>query len=535
MIYSNEQLRRDQNITSVVLGCLSVAAIWFFYHRGEILLSGDAVAHINISRRIFDSRTPGPLQLGTVWLPLQHILTVPFIIPRWLWQSGIGGSVVSVIAYIIGGRGILRLAGSFGSRGAAWLALAVYALNPNLLYVQSTALNEPLSLAAAIWAIVYFSEFMRAWRLPGLPDRMRLGRLLLFGTLALAAAMLTRYDGWFLAAMCWAMVFLYIGRVLWRKPSEFQLLPKRMLALCIFLTVLVPAVWLAYNYFVFGNALDFLNGPYSAKAIAERTTSHGAPPYPGYHSISTAALYFQKTAKLNLGEPPWAGIIFALAIVGSGWALLRREPAIVLLWSVLLFYSLSIAHGGVPIFIPVWWPFSYYNTRYGLQLLPALACGVGLLIFFVSEVIARKTSRRLLWTAAWILTLVSYVAAWRAIPICLRETRANGAARTVYEAKLADALKGLRSSSTYLIYAGDHSGAIQRAGIPFRYTINEGNYRIWQSALLNPAYAADYVVAAEGDPVAAAVREKPAGLEPVAQIESPGQPPTVVYRSLLHQ
>ncbi|HEX7960895.1 MAG TPA: hypothetical protein VF493_13310, partial [Terriglobales bacterium] len=135
MIYSDEQLRRDQHIASVLLTCLSVAAIWFFYRRGEILLSGDAVAHINISRRIFDSRTPGPLQLGTVWLPLQHILTAPFIVSQWLWQSGIGGSVISAISYVIGGRGILRLAGALGSRGAAWLAFGAYALNPNLLYL----------------------------------------------------------------------------------------------------------------------------------------------------------------------------------------------------------------------------------------------------------------------------------------------------------------------------------------------------------------------------------------------------------------
>src|SRR5215510_6609710 len=417
MIYSDEQLRRDQKIASVLLTCLSVAAIYFFYRRGEILLSGDAVAHINISRRIFDSRTPGPLQLGTVWLPLQHILTVPFIIWDRLWQSGIGGSVISAISYVIGGRGILRLVGALGSRGAAWLALGVYALNPNLLYVQSTALNEPLSIAAMIWAIVYFSEFIRAWKLPGLASAAGLGRPLLLGTLALDADMLTRYDGWFLAAACWAIVFFYIGSVLLQRPSAFELLPKRTLPVCIFLTMLAPALWLAYNYAVFGNALDFLNGPYSAKAIAERTTPQGAPPYPGFHSISTAALYFEKAAKLNLGESPWADTIFALGIFGSLWALLRRELAIVLLWSMLLFYALSIAYGGVPIFIPVWWPFSYYNTRYGLQLLPAIAWGFGLLIFFVSELIGRKTSRRLLWTAAWTVVLVSHFAAWRAVPV----------------------------------------------------------------------------------------------------------------------
>jgi hypothetical protein len=535
MIYSDEQLRRDQKIASVLLTCFSLAAIYFFYRRGEILLSGDAVAHINIARRIFDSRTPGPLQLGTVWLPLQHILTAPFIVSTRLWQSGIGGSVISALSYVTGGRGILRLAGTLGSRGAAWVALSVYALNPNLLYLQSTALNEPLSIAAMIWAIVYFSEFIRAWKLPGLASSAALGRPLLFGTLALDAGMLTRYDGWFLAAACWAIAFFYIGKVLWERPSAFHPLPKRTIVLCLFLTMLAPALWLAYNYAVFGNTLDFLNGPYSAKAIAERTTPQGAAPYPGYHSISTAALYFEKAGKLNLGEAPWAGIIFAFAVLGSFWALLRREPAMVLLWSMMVFYPLSIAHGGVPIFIPVWWPFSYYNTRYGLQLLPAIACGLALVVFFVSELIRQKITRRLLWTAAWTLVLVSYFTAWRAVPICLRETRANGGARTLYEAKLAEAMKALPARSTYLLYAGDHSGAVQRAGIPFRNTINEGNYRMWQSALMNPAYAADYVIAAKGDPIATAITTNSTGLEAIAEIDSPGQPPTVVYRSLLHR
>ena len=31
----------------------------FYFRRGDILLYGDAVAHINIARRVFDSRTPG--------------------------------------------------------------------------------------------------------------------------------------------------------------------------------------------------------------------------------------------------------------------------------------------------------------------------------------------------------------------------------------------------------------------------------------------------------------------------------------------
>ena len=37
------------------------------------------------------------------------------------------------------------------------------------------------------------------------------------------------------------------------------------------------------------------------------------------------------------------------------------------------FYAYSIAYGSVPIFIPVWWPHSWYNTRYGMEMLPAFA------------------------------------------------------------------------------------------------------------------------------------------------------------------
>ena len=37
-----------------------------------LLLYGDAVAHLHIARRVFDSMNPGFRQLGSVWLPLPH-------------------------------------------------------------------------------------------------------------------------------------------------------------------------------------------------------------------------------------------------------------------------------------------------------------------------------------------------------------------------------------------------------------------------------------------------------------------------------
>src|SRR6202158_4270925 len=75
---------------------VSVVAFLVYFRRGDILLYGDAVAHINIARRVFDSCTPGLLQLGTVRLPLPHFLIMPFIVAKQMWQSGAGGSIPSM-------------------------------------------------------------------------------------------------------------------------------------------------------------------------------------------------------------------------------------------------------------------------------------------------------------------------------------------------------------------------------------------------------------------------------------------------------
>ena len=78
---------------------ISVFSFLFYFRHGDVLLYGDAVAHINIARRVFDSRTPGLLQLGTVWLPLPHLLILPVhrleadVAKRLGWLDSLDGSV----------------------------------------------------------------------------------------------------------------------------------------------------------------------------------------------------------------------------------------------------------------------------------------------------------------------------------------------------------------------------------------------------------------------------------------------------------
>src|SRR6267154_287521 len=87
---------------------VSMFSFFYYFQHSALLLYGDTVAYINIARRVFDSQTPGPLQLGTVWLPLPHILMLPFIVSHRMWQTGIGGAIPSLIAYVFSVVGIFH-------------------------------------------------------------------------------------------------------------------------------------------------------------------------------------------------------------------------------------------------------------------------------------------------------------------------------------------------------------------------------------------------------------------------------------------
>src|SRR5208282_1473527 len=210
---------RETALVAQLAACISFISFAYYFQHGDLLLYGDAVAHINIARRVFDSRTPGLLQLGTVWLPLPHLLMIPFLLSDSAWQSGIGGSIPSMIAYALGVAGIFRLVRSALSvnsqpdllaRIAAWLSALIYAANPNLIYLQITAMTESLYLAFFIWAVVYFSEFAQELSRKDTTARETSSSLMKCG-LCLAAACLTRYDGWFLAAaMCIAALVVVL-------------------------------------------------------------------------------------------------------------------------------------------------------------------------------------------------------------------------------------------------------------------------------------------------------------------------------------
>jgi hypothetical protein len=369
----------------------------------------------------------------------------------------------------------------------------------------------------------------------------------------LAAAELTRYDAWFAAAF-FVPVAAAVWFRSWRRDRPHTL---SMPAFTLFLVIVAsaPLVWFWWNFANTRNPLDFANGPYSARGIEQRVKNKvDARSHPGESDPLTATSYYVHAVETNFGEKRWGPSLFWISVLSTlgvtlrawGWPGNRRMLIWLLLWLPLPFYANSIAYGSVPIFTPFRWPFSYYNVRYGLQMLPCIALFGAVIVTFAAGRAPRARLQVLIFILAAVFGSAAYLSCFLQRPnrpkdllpdeplygpIVWREAVSNAATRLRYESQLADVLAPLPPQSKILMYTGDHVGALQRAGIPLRRVINEANYYQWRLALVTPAASADYVVAAAGDAVTAAIAADPDQLTPIATVDVAGQPKTTVYRA----
>jgi hypothetical protein len=267
----------------------------------------------------------------------------------------------------------------------------------------------------------------------------------------------------------------------------------------------------------------------------------GFPPHPGADNLIISGHYFIKAGELNVATGPtfqriWAGAGI-LGIVATVFMGARIAPLLLVLVPI-PFYMLSIAYGSVPIFLPTWWPYSYYNVRYGTQLLPAAAIFLALAAYFLAKWLASARGKAIVLGVAVLVAVSSYYTVWRATPVCFQEAQANSRRRVALETAIASVLRTLPTHSTILMYLGEHGGALQNAAIPLRRTINEGDHRtwkqpedpegLWERALADPTRYAGYAIAVGSDPVATAMEHQEADI--IALIDVAGQPLAKVYR-----
>jgi len=435
------------------LALLVTLSAWWFFHRGYILYYGDAESHLNISRGLIDSRTTGYDQLGTVWLPVLHLICIPFVRYDSLWITGLAGTIPVAICFVVAGTFFfLTLREAYANTAAALIGLLCFVLNPNILYLAVIPMTE-IVFMASLFAILYTVYRFEAsqnclWIVLAVP-------------LAWALS-LTRYDGWFLLPFLGAW-FAFVAQ------------RRRLIILFTFgaAVSLAPLYWIAHNWWETGNALDFINGPYSPVAIQK-----GAP-YPGYEDWTVAAQYYFNAGRLCAG----IGLV-ALGVAGA-WFAYRRRLLLPFLFLLLtpLFYLWSMhSSGGSPIHVPSLWPFSYYNTRYGIALVPLCAFAAGALALSLPP-----SSRKFLFVIPALAVLPWLVHPSEQRWICWKESQVNSVDRRAWTMAGARFFRtNYQPGQTILASAGDVTGIFRVAGIHLTATLNIANGPNWLLASTRP-------------------------------------------------
>ena len=519
----------------VVLGFI---ALMVCYRRAYTLLYGDAVAHLGIARRIVDSHYPGLAQLGGVWLPLPHLLMLPLIGNMQMWQTGLAAVPMSMLSFAASVAGVWWLGRRVMRPRWALVATLFYALNPNLLYLSTTAMTEALFLALLIWTVAGAVEAVAAIRAER-PGRAA-GAMIATGLLVVGQVF-TRYDGWIVGAAAWC----WIAWECWRAGEVMRRRLRTPFVIFTLLCIAGPLMWFWYNAHFEGDWLDFMRGPYSAKAI-ERKTAPPGQHYRGWHNPGWALLFYMRTAQVDAAAWEAGFALMAAALYGLWLSVRRRteasaqrlaETGLWLLWVPLPFYVYSVAYGSVPIFIPQLWPHSYYNARYGMEMLPALAI-YGALAAERLELWLRPQSAgwarvgaRFWQPAVMVLCAANCLAMMYTIPLVLKEGIVNAATRVPFEHAVAVVLEELPPRAPVLMSTSAHVGAVQVAGRELKSVVSEEDEVAWEKALADPSHHAAYVIAMAGDPVAKAVSAHPEGLQELQVICTTGQPCARVYQS----
>jgi hypothetical protein len=473
-----------------------VAAV--HYARLDLTLTHyDARGHLIVARRIIDNITPGWQQIGAVWLPLPHLLNMLPVQIDLFYRTGWSAVALSVASFAIAAGAIASIVRTLtGSAAAALAATAVFALNPNVVYLQSTPMTEPLlialsavALASAIRAISGTSRPLRSSGRDGITAAARPVESRTQVGLWFALACLTRYEAWPVTAV--ALVLMFWSS--WRQGNsaseaaraigEIALYPGlAIVGFAIFSRVVVGAWFVSGDFFVPEN-----------KAVGNVTAV--------LREIGWATVTLSGNALVWMGT---AGMGAAAIVAVAD----RRRAHALLVLSLLATAAVPLAafYRGHP-----------FRIRYMVPLIAAEAVGCGLA--------AGWTGRARIAAAAVVIA----AAAATLHPL-------DGSAPMVAEAQwdrpnlparaeVTRCIGRLAPGAKIMASMGSLGHYMQEAaadGLQLRDFLHEGNGDIWLAAIERPRPFADWLLIEEkaegGDMLARIAREHPRFLDGYSRV-----------------
>lgn len=461
-------------VVLLLLSLLSVVGFFIYYTNGLGLAYNDARSHLDIGRRVVEGLKPGLAQLGSVWLPLPHILMVPTIWNDFMWHSGLSGALQSMIAYVATGALIYKILQRLGAGLVSRVvAVALFATNLNIFYLQATAMTE-LLLIATMTAASY--ELIKYHQDESILTLVKVSFWVMLSTLI-------RYDGWFLAFMCLALILIHwVKRRQFTKAQGLFFLYNTLADFGIFF-------WLLWNLAIFKDPLYFAFGPYSAHTQQAQIEQAGQLLTKGdlrqsMISYGMAMLYNSNTFFVLLS---FVGLILLI------WD--KKQPGSTRLSSTVLlaplfFNVLALYLGHSVLFVQGINGNSWFNIRYGIMMMPSVAVYVGYLLHKLPKL------------RSVLIGLIIFVSAFAITSqdaVTVDDGRFGSSQKNVREVSGWLSQNAKDTPGFVLISAASHDAIIFSSGLPMKKFIHEGTGAYWESATTSPDRWARWIVMRTND------------------------------------
>jgi 4-amino-4-deoxy-L-arabinose transferase-like glycosyltransferase len=468
-------------LVAVLIG-LSSAFYLYTIDRYSLLYYGDAVSHLVKARQFVDSTNPGLVEnLGTVWLPLPHLLLLPFSLIRPLFETGFAGLAVSLPCVAITSLFLYRMVKmQIGIVYIALIGALVYISNPNIIYTGISAMTEAPFMLFFVASAYYFQKwyqnlpkyrgdienntttttFSQKRILIKIVEYFRQHQFsdLLICSIFASLATLCRYEGWIIPIFL--VIFVIITMLSNRK--KYNLKYKASIVVFSLISLSGIVFWLSWNSYYYGDPLEFQNAPFiSASSMATEG---------GYRSdlylqpLKVASVY-SVTALAMYGP-----VLLIAAIIGyilhryTGTKEDQRKRNVLYLFLALppAVLPISLLSGAAELNTRHLW----FNSRYLILMSP-------LVIMLISILLAKlrqKMEKKHFVMAGVIVLLFVYQIATPALGIVtfLDAQYQSSSTWKPSALKMANALRDSYTGGTILIITGSkqHNNIMQESGIP---------------------------------------------------------------------
>lgn len=461
--------RHELMVVIFTLSLVSISSFIFYSYNGLAISYNDARSHLDIGRRVVEGLKPGVAQLGSVWLPLPHILMIPTIWNDFMWHSGLSGAIISMFSFVATGVIIYLFLKELGAGPFSRLAgVFIFVANINILYLQSTAMTE-LLLLATMSAGAY--ELLIWFKNDNILNLIKSAFFIMLSTLV-------RYDGWFLLGFALLLISIEVIRKKGYKVTEGVVIIFATLAgFGIFL-------WFIWNQLIFKDALYFIFGPYSAHAQQEQLAEAGNLMTKNNLLYSLKIYSYATLYNCNT-------FISLLAIIGAIILWLNKELknsiklAATVLLAPFIFNIISLYLGMSVLFIQGLSGNTWFNARYGILMMPSIAIFVGYLLD------KTKTLRILLVCLILFVTFFTFV---NSDAVTIDDARVGASQKNVSEVSGWINRNAKNKEGFILISAASHDAIIFSSGLPMIRFIHEGTGKYWLRATENPSRWARWII-----------------------------------------